>query len=691
MIDISGLNHQQYDAVTNIDGPAMILAGAGTGKTRVITYRIGYMIQQGILGEQIVAMTFTNKAAREMKERIKQLIGKQAKGLMVGTFHSFCIKLLRRYWKEAGVSETFTLAGTSDQIDLIRRCLEEKSWNGLYKPEDILARISRAKNALLTPESLAEVRFTHPFEDEDIVFLAEVYGLYERQLRLNRVIDFDDCILKVALLLQTNSQVLAELQDQYTHFLVDEFQDTNFAQLSILEQLAARLANICVVGDDDQSIYSWRGALVETMDRFENSFKGTKLIKLEQNYRCTNIILDAANSLIKHNQGRKDKTLWSQSDSEEYITLASKRDDVEEAKWIALKCFGLLGKGYKARDIGILYRANSQARSLEIALRERGLTYKVYGGSSFFEKKEVRDFLAYFKLSLNPRDRMSFLRIINTPSRGIGLKTLEKIETKAQEMNISPFEVLEQKLVPLVGRARDEAQTFVEKIQSQSKWPVIQIDDLEKRGEDIINTFGLMDDIKQKTSHEGAKKRKIESLKKLPSWIKNIGENQVEDRGALNIYDLLDALTLSDDKKQDDNGPENHISLMTIHASKGLEFPAVFVCGIEDELLPHKNSLNSPHSIQEERRLFYVAITRAKQKLHLSYARERYSQFQKQSRKPSRFLKELSGDGVVSENDLHNMEHISSADERKAKNVQRLSSLRATIRQGFHQERGHKA
>ena len=684
MVDISGLNKQQHQAVCTIHGPVMILAGAGTGKTRVITVRIGHMIDNGILPQQIVALTFTNKAAREMKERVKLLVGETAKGLTVGTFHSFCIRLLRRFASHAGLDPHFTLAGTSDQIDLVRRSLEEKAWNGLHKPEDILSRISRAKNALLTPENLLEKYESSGFQDEDPHFLQQVYGVYERQLKLNRVIDFDDCILKTALMLENDSDVRTSLQDELTHYLVDEFQDTNFAQLRILELLADKTKNICVVGDDDQSIYSWRGAMVETLDRFETIFKGTQLIKLEQNYRCTNVILNAANTVIKNNSGRKEKTLWSSSDSEEYISLGSKQDDAEEAKWIAEKCFGLLGRGYKPKDIGILYRANSQARAIETALRERNIVYKVYGGSSFFEKKEVRDFLAYFKLSLDPKDRMSFWRIINTPARGIGLKTLEKIEQMSLKEKIPPFEVIKRNLIAATGKTRQNIAQFVELIEHQSKWPIIHIDDLEKRGNDLIDSFGLVDDIRQKTSHEGAKKRKLESLRRLPAWIKSIAENQMEEKGALNIFELLDQLTLSDDQSQkQDKGPENHVSLMTIHASKGLEFPAVFVCGLEDELLPHKNSLDIAHGIAEERRLFYVAITRAKIKLHLSYARERFSNFQKQTRRPSRFLKELPPDGVITDTNLDKLSHLTSAEERKNRNQARLSSLKDKLKSGF--------
>ncbi|NRA65743.1 MAG: UvrD-helicase domain-containing protein [Pseudobacteriovorax sp.] len=682
MVDISGLNKEQKLSVETIQGPLMILAGAGTGKTRVITYRIGHMITRGVPAEAIVALTFTNKAAREMKERVKDLVGDAAKQVTVGTFHSFCIRILRRFSKEAELDKFFSLAGTSDQIDLVRRSLDEKGWSGLYKPEEILTRISNAKNALLSPENILEA--DQKLDDPDPNFLQAVYHIYERQLTLNRVIDFDDCILKVAKLLSNRPDVLELIQEELTHFLVDEFQDTNFAQLKILELLAARHRNICVVGDDDQSIYSWRGAMVETLDRFESIFPEVKLVKLEQNYRCTDLILNAANEVIRNNSGRKDKTLWSTNKSEEYISLASKQDDTEEAKWIAEKCFGLLGRGYKLKDIGILYRANAQARSIEIALRERNLGYKVFGGSSFFERKEVKDFLAYLKMTVDPSDRMSFFRIINTPSRGIGIKTLEKIEAACKEFGKSPFEVLQENLAGLTGKSLESTKTFVDQIESGSTWPISTPEEMEKTGNELISLFGLDKDIKQKTSHEGARKRKLESLHRLPSWIRGLAENQLEDKGDLNILDLLDRLMLSDEpKEKDELGNDNYISLMTIHASKGLEFPAVFVCGIEDDLLPHKNSFETPHGLSEERRLFYVALTRAKFKLHLSYARERFSSFQKQSRKPSRFLKELPETGVITDAQASQLRGFETEAQRKEKSMGRLSSLRQSLKEGF--------
>lgn len=684
MIDLSTLNPPQYEAVTQIHGPVMIIAGAGTGKTRVITFRMAHMLRSGILPQQIVALTFTNKAAKEMKERLLELAGKAARGIFIGTFHSFCLRILREFPQEAGLDSRFSLAGTSDQLDLVRKALEERKWQGLYRPEDLLMRISAAKNALLLPDEILSSNYQ--LNDKDPAVLAIVYDLYERQLKLNRVIDFDDCIFKTALLLRAQPDLCHRLQERWPYFLVDEFQDTNFSQLYLLEMLAKKHKNICVVGDDDQSIYSWRGALVETLDRFERSFTGTRLIKLEQNYRCSNVILHAANTVIRNNTGRKTKTLWSASKNEDPITLASHVDDVAEARWIALKCFSLMGKGVKPKDIGILYRANAQAKNLELALREQKIPYKVFGGSSFFERKEVKDFLSYFRLSVNHDDRLAFWRVINTPARGIGLKTLEKIEEQAKIHNVSPFEVLERGLVSLDTKTSQAAQHFVQTLRNLHSTPLVDSQNLEDRGLKIIKEFGLEEEIRHKTTHEGSRRRKQEALKRLPTWIKQLAESQIEEKGQLQLLDLLDQLSLSSDgTPSKDKGPSNQVALMTIHAAKGLEFPIVFVCGVEEEQLPHKNSVNSEVGLSEERRLFYVALTRAKEKLHLSYARERFSQFKKQERKPSRFLEELPNKGLITEHDAEMRAKVSES-EKKEINMNRLSKLKSSLRNGFRQE-----
>lgn len=387
--------------------------------------------------------------------------------------------------------------------------------------------------------------------------------------------------------------------------------------------------------------------------------------------------------MIRNNSGRKSKTLWSASKNEDPIVLASHVDDIAEAKWIALKIFTLLGQGVKPKDIGILYRANAQAKNLEMALREQKVHYKVYGGSSFFERKEVKDFICYFRLTVNPGDRLAFWRVINTPARGIGLKTLEKIEEQARSHDTSPFEALARELVPLDSKTREGSHFFVNLIKELHQTSLVDVHDLEARGHRIIKEFGLEDEIRHKTTHEGARRRKIEALKRLPGWIKQIAESQVEERGQLQLLDLLDQLSLSSDGVQDkDKGHDNHVSLMTIHAAKGLEFPVVFVCGVEEDQIPHKNSVNSEVGLSEERRLFYVALTRAKERLHLTYARERFSQFKRQERKPSRFLEELPNRGVISEHDAE-LRHKLSEEEKKEVTINRLSKLKAQLRSGF--------
>ncbi len=684
MLDVQSLNPPQRLAATEFRGPMMILAGAGTGKTRVITFRIAYMLSQGVSASEVVAVTFTNKAAREMKERVRALVGEGGKKLTIGTFHSFCLKLLRSHPEKLGLDSHFSLIGTSEQLQMITRALEEKGWHGLYKAESLLARISNAKNALLGPKDLLSSGFDHPiFYDDDPATLAVIYDLYERQLKLNRVIDFDDCIYKTVELLRNNPETLTAVQNRFRYFLVDEFQDTNFAQLSVLELLAIHTKNICVVGDDDQSIYSWRGALTSTLERFEEIFKGTRLVKLEQNYRCSNIILSAANSVIKNNRGRKEKTLWSTSKSQTAICLSSHPDDQAEARWIAKRCFALLGQGFQPRDIGILYRANTQARAVELALREFSVRYKVFGGNSFFERKEVKDFLSYLRLTFHPHDRMSFWRIINTPARGLGLKSLEKIEEYARQHNISPFEVVRTVDLPFPEPTVRAARAFIDAIDVIRNMPSETPEDLKKRGEVILKSFQFENEIRQKTSHEGSRLRKLESLRKLPDWLFQLSENFIEEHGALDLKSFIDQITLSDDGRQvEDKKDGNHVSLMTIHAAKGLEFPCVFLCGVEEDLLPHKNSVSSDLSLQEERRLFYVAITRAKEKLHLSLARERYSTFQRQQRKPSRFLEELPDDGIERE-EQGQIETEVSAETRKDRTIAKLASLRSSLKSGF--------
>jgi superfamily I DNA/RNA helicase len=684
MLDIASLNSEQRSAATDFFGPTLVLAGAGTGKTRVITYRIAYMLAQGVPGSQIAAMTFTNKAAREMRERVRALVGpKQAKTISIGTFHSFCINILRRYYQEAGVAQRFSLIATSDQLDLVTKALEEKSWANHFKADSLLFEISTCKNWMITPDQLRNGRLPRqPIADAAV--LAEIYELYERQLALNRAIDFDDCIYKVVTLLKTHESVRVSLGKQFQYLLVDEFQDTNSSQFAVIEELAKDHQNICVVGDDDQSIYSWRGAMYETMQKFEATFKNTQVIKLEQNYRCTNVILNAANSVIKNNTLRMEKTLWSAAQDETPIVIAPLSDAVEEARWVGTKCIELLGLGHRAGDIAILYRSNAQAKLMEMALRECSVPSRTFGGQSFFERKEVKTFLGYLRLVANPEDRLALWRIINTPVRGIGLKTQEQIERAAFDSKTDPFSVLSSEKFVLNGIQNIPAiQGFVEKIAEVSAIRLETPDDMEALGSAIIRVFQLEDEVRKTVKNVVARHHKIENLKALPRWLKKSSEDMVGETGELDAYQLLDRLTMSEaPPKKDEKGEANYVSLMTIHAAKGLEFPVVFVVGCEEELLPHKNSVDDPNGVSEERRLFYVALTRAKKRLHLSYAHMRQTGFQKAPRRPSRFLNELP-DSVTDLKEVateRTYEEIQK--EKRDKTLSRLAKIRESLMSG---------
>ncbi len=684
MLDISTLNPEQRAAVTEFVGPTLVLAGAGTGKTRVITFRIAYMLSQGVPASQVAAMTFTNKAAREMRERIRELVGpRQAKALSIGTFHSFCINILRRFHREAGIAQKFSLIATSDQLDLVSKALEEKAWANHFKADTLLAEISICKNWMISPEQLRNGKLPRqPIGDAAV--LSEVYELYERQLNLNRAIDFDDCIFKVVQLLKAHPNVRQALGEQYQFLLVDEFQDTNSSQFAVIEELARDHQNICVVGDDDQSIYSWRGAMYETMQKFETTFLNTRVIKLEQNYRCTNIILNAANTVIKNNLQRMDKTLWSAGKDETPVVIAPLTDAVEEARWVATKTIELMGSGHRPGDVAILYRSNAQAKLMEMALKECSVPYRTFGGQSFFERKEVKTFLGYLRLIANPEDRLALWRVINTPVRGIGLKTQEQIENASKIAKIDPFSILSSEKYSEHGLQDHAAiRHFVEKINSIAAMRLESPDDMEALGQAIISEFHLDDEIRKNVKSVIARHHKIENLKALPRWLKKSSEDMVGETGELDAYQLLDRLTMSEaPTNKEDKGDANYVSLMTIHASKGLEFPVVFVVGCEEELLPHKNSVEDPNGIFEERRLFYVALTRAKRRLHLSYAHMRQTGFQKETRRPSRFIKELP-ESILNIKELESEKTYEELQkDRREKTLSKLAKIRENLMSG---------
>jgi DNA helicase-2/ATP-dependent DNA helicase PcrA len=682
MIDLSSLNPQQRLAVETITGPLLVLAGAGTGKTKALTMRIAYMISMGITPESIAAMTFTNKAAREMSDRLSALVGPKIAGkVRLGTFHSFCLGLLRQYGEKIGLPAKFSLAGTGDQIDLLRRALQEEGNLSSVNVDSLHAEISRAKNALLKPADFAK-RAQHIAIGLSTEHLINAYELYERQLRLNRLIDFDDCIFKTVCLLEEHADVREKISQKYRYYLIDEFQDTNGAQLRIIELLGAGHQNVCVVGDDDQSIYSWRGALFETLERFETIFKDSKLIKLEQNYRCTNIILDAANAVIKNNTKRKEKNLWSDNDGSHPIEISSLANEEEEARFIADKCLSWIGEGFRAADIAVLYRANNQARPIELALREMGIPYETFGGSSFFERKEVKDFLAYVRLIVRPDDRLAFYRVINTPNRGIGLKSLEKIDQAASRHNLSPNAVAQKfsDELGLSGKSLKSLKSFLEEMESLRAWDLKGPEDLAAMGHEIIKRFHLAADIRDHVKDAASQERKIDALKSLPRWLASAAQDVLREKSTMDLNEMLDRLTLNDRdfSDRDEQGKPNRVSLMTIHAAKGLEFPAVIICGLEEDLFPHRNSAGSSSGLMEERRLFYVGVTRAKKRLTLSWAAERGLGYMKSARMPSRFLSELPVSSCAQgDSQTTAAERL---ENRKAKTVASLQSLRANLK-----------
>jgi len=666
----------------------MILAGAGTGKTRVITSRLAYMLSQGVDPRRCAAMTFTNKAAKEMRERIAVMIGKtESSKILISTFHSFCLQFLRQWPGLFGLNSGFSLVGTGDQQDLVRRALEEKGWSGLYQVDQLHYQIGQCKNWLITVEDLRLGRMPPHLDIPDPELLAVIYSLYERQLRLNRAIDFDDCIMKMVHGLRSGSDLKERLCKKLHYFLVDEFQDTNAGQFAVLEELARDHGNVCVVGDDDQSIYSWRGAMYETLERFEKVFTGTRLIRLEQNYRCSNAILNAANTVIKNNTRRKEKTLWSQSSCQSPVVVTVCPDADSEARYVAEKCLSLFGRGRKGGDIAILYRANNQAKSIELALREARLLYKTHGGQSFFEKKEIRDYLAYLRLVLNPNDRLALWRIINVPARGIGIKSQELIETLAQEKGLNPFQAMsDQELCSrLPAGTRKRVEDFVAMIKALHALPLESSADCEHLGEEILGRSGLTEHVKKEVKHVLARQHKVSNLQGLPAFIGSASEKLLQEKGAITSAGLLDALSLGEERPGDkEENNENQITLMTIHASKGLEFPVVFAVGLEEGLLPHKNSLEGPEQVCEERRLFYVALTRAKQELYLSWAQLRQAGFQKESRKKSRFLSELPDDpsSVVDHDAPGARSRMATEEENKQKTASKLAFLRKSLGEG---------
>lgn len=630
---LRGLNPQQQKAVKTTEGPLLIMAGAGSGKTRVLTHRIAYLIEEkGVHPANILAITFTNKAAREMKERIHQLLGEVANDIWISTFHSMCVRILRRDIDRIGFERHFTILDDTDQLSVIKNILKELNYDPKkFSPYAILNSISSAKNELKTAKDYGKtVGNIH----EQVV--SEVYEQYEKTLRKNQALDFDDLIMMTITLFKRVPEVLEYYQRKFQYIHVDEYQDTNRAQYVLVNLLASRLQNICVVGDSDQSIYRWRGADIRNIMSFENDYPNAKVILLEQNYRSTKIILDAANEVIKHNFDRKPKKLWTNNEKGKKIALYTALNEKDEARFVVNKIKELMEKEKrKLSDFAVLYRTNAQSRVLEEELLKAKLPYKIVGGMKFYDRKEIKDLLAYLRLIANPNDDISFQRIINVPKRGIGASSIEKIAQFAALHEISMFEALNSiDLIGLSPKISHAASQFSDLIKNFSKMQdYLSVTELV---EEVIEKSGYREMLKRENTLEA--ESRIENIEEFLSVAKNF-EEASEDKS---LIAFLTDLALITDLDQVDEDGTNVIYLMTLHSAKGLEFPVVFITGLEEGIFPHSRSLTGDENeIEEERRLAYVGITRAEEELYLTNAEHRILYGFQSSYRPSRFLDEI--------------------------------------------------
>ena len=628
---LSDLNPQQQQAVEATEGPVLVLAGAGSGKTRVLTYRIAHILEQKKASPwEILAMTFTNKAAGEMKERIDALVNMDG-NLWVGTFHSICAKILRLEVGVLGYESSFVIYDTDDQERLIKIVMEELGISPkAYSPKSVLSVISLQKNALVPPESYAST-VGNPFEN----VVAKVYPVYQERLRSNQAFDFDDLITIPIRLFAEHPEILEKYQSRFKYILVDEYQDTNRAQYLLIYYLAKNHRNLCVVGDDDQSIYRWRGADLRNILEFEKDFPDSQVFKLEQNYRSTQTILKAANSVIENNEGRKGKMLWSEKGDGEKVDLIEAIDERGEAQSVVEKIKDEVFRRKRGfRDFVILYRTNAQSRALEDDLRRSNMSYTIVGGVRFYERKEIKDVLAYLKLITNPRDTVNLKRIVNFPLRGIGDTSLKKIDAWAKSNGLDLFEALgKAKEIPdIPTRIQNSASAFHDLIQKY-------IDLKEKISPNelahtIVDETGLLTMYKGDTSIEGL--GRAENIREFLSAVSEYAESNESPT----LEGFLEDITLvSDIDSWSDKS--NAITLMTLHCAKGLEFPVVFITGLEEGLFPISRSFDDPEALEEERRLFYVGLTRAQEKIYLSCAERRRMFNDLNFRLPSRFLEEL--------------------------------------------------
>lgn len=627
-----GLNPQQAEAVINTEGPMLIMAGAGSGKTKVLTCRVANLLQKGVRPYRILAITFTNKAAAEMRERVNNMSGPAAKDVWLFTFHAFCARFLRmEIDKLPGYGGNFAIYDTADSQNLIKQILKEMNLDDKrFQPSGILSRISNAKNAL--QDAAAFARQAGDFYEQKV---ADIYSRYEQKLQLNNALDFDDLLMLSIKLLQENKEVREKYQNRFDYLLVDEYQDTNHAQYLLTKFLAAKHRNICVVGDADQSIYGWRGADIQNILDFEKDYPDAKVIKLEQNYRSTQIILDAANAVIENNTGRKPKNLWTENKSGADIIYFQAVDERDEARFVIEQLQNLQRtENKKLGDMAILYRTNTQSRIFEEMLIKSGISYNMVGGLKFYERKEIKDIIAYLRVIFNPADSLSLLRIINVPKRGIGDASLAKIQAYAAANNVSLFEAVSNAAAidglssRFVSKLDDLAGIIFELMNLANEAPV---EDLIDR---VLRDTGYLEELENERTPQA--QSRIDNLHELISVAQEFAKSEEEN----NLENFLAHVALVSDIDDTELG-EDAITLMTLHSSKGLEFPVVFLVGMEEGLFPHARTLMDETEIEEERRLCYVGITRAKEKLFLSSTKMRTIYGNTVTYPPSRFLQEI--------------------------------------------------
>ncbi|MFR0600369.1 DNA helicase PcrA [Lactobacillus equicursoris] len=641
---LQGLNPQQVDAVETTEGPLLVIAGAGSGKTSVLTRRIAYLVEEKRVAPwQILAITFTNKAAKEMKEREEKLLGDEARDIWMSTFHSLCVRILRRDGQQIGYDRDFSIADPSEQVTLIKRILKELDLDPkLYQPRSILGQISNAKNNLLTP-SQYKAQAASPFEK----VVSDVYRKYQGSLERDMILDFDDLIMQTLVLFKESPDTLEYYQNKFRYILVDEYQDTNEAQYELCRLLAKKYQNICVVGDADQSIYGWRGANMENILNFEKDYKSAKTVKLEQNYRSTGHILKAANAVIDHNENRKAKRLWTDKGDGDKVHYYQAQSDRDETRFVLSKIREeVKAKKRKYQDFAILYRTNAQSRTMEETLVEANVPYQIVGGHKFYDRKEIKDIMAYLKLIANPSDSMSFNRIINVPKRGIGTASVARLTAFADQMGGGIYEAARNvELSDVSSAAARKILAFSDQLASVISFAETNtVTDLTARVLEVFGYNKALKDEEAQGSLEAA--TRLENLQEFLSVTKRFDDNYEESEDSSRLSDFLAEVSLLSD--QDDLETDDKVTLMTLHAAKGLEFPVVFLIGMEDNLFPLGRAIKDedPNQLEEERRLAYVGITRAREELYLTsaYSRMMYGSFQHNQK--SRFIDEIKDDDL---------------------------------------------